>query len=52
MGGDRPRVNKQKNVNKKMLTKKLLTKNVNIKMMHWFHGPQTANPNTTKVNLP
>ena len=31
-----------KNVNKKMLIK-----NVNIKMVHWFHGQQTANPYTT-----
>ena len=30
-------------------TQKMLTKNVNIKMMHWFYGPQTANPNTTDI---
>ena len=27
----------------------MLTKIVNKKMMHWFHGPQTANPYTTHV---
>jgi len=32
-----------------MLTKIVNKKNVNIKMMHWFHGPQTANPNNTHM---
>ena len=35
-----------KNVNKENVNKKILHK-----MMHWFHGHQTANPAELKINV-